>query len=218
MSGISATDIEGIVGPDTGIAGHVAGLDIHYDISKADPKISGSSVVVDLNLNEGSLKRAEKVTGVSRTPKHGPKSTVSAATAKHGEKADNAYAGMFSKRGLLSAVGLGARPNYRAIMNSTPIGPLARVKQRRMLQLRRAFDQIAAAKTKTVAVNPENLPKAAIKKIVEAAINNGSTMTPVGSVARAMKLAGVAPKGGMKNVKAKKRDWAMLFPNGYIME
>ncbi len=225
MSGVTSKDIEGIVGPDTGVAGHVAGLGVHYDISKTDPKVSGQNVEVALNLNEKSLQRAEKNTGVTRTPKpgaHKPAAAMSAASKK-GEKADDAYAGMFDKRRLSSRVGMSARPNYRAAMTTPGVGPLARVKNRRMYQLRRAFDQIAAHKNKTALVKTENLPQEALKKIVMAAIQKGETMTPVGSLSRAMKLAGIKPKNALEKQTQKKRQWALfvdpnLIPTGWAMD
>ena len=225
MSNVSKQDVEGIVGPDLGVAGTVSGLDIHYDI-KGDTKVSGSTLAVEIKLDEKSLERAEKVTGVTRTPKLGSEAVPASAPASQRRvQSDNAYASMFDKKGLSSKVGLSSRRDYRSVMTATSMSPLARVRRRRMLELRRTFDQIAALKNKTVAVNVESLPQAALKKIVEDATTRGDTLTPVGSLSHAMKLAGITPKEAkaLKKNTPKNRQWALfvdpnLVPTGWAMD
>jgi hypothetical protein len=224
MSSLTAKDVESVVGPQLGVTGPVAGFGIQYEIA-GDTKVSSPTVGVELKLNEKSLAHAEKMSGVTRTPKTGtPSMAPSSPAAQRQEKSDNMYAKMFDKKGLSPSVskgmsprvGFGSRPDYRAAFG---INPLMRVKQRRLLELRKTFDQIAAKKKKSVAVNLESLPQEAIRKIVLDALARGDRMTPLGSLARAMKLAGMKPKV----MGPKKRQWALfcnpeMVPSGWATD
>jgi len=211
MTKVSSTEVEGLVGSQLVIpGGDAAGMGIHYDIV-GDTDVSSPTAGVQVKLNEKSLERAEAKTGVTRTPKPGDKVAPSAVSKKQ-EQVDNKYAGMFDKRGLSNKIGFSPHPDYRSTLSSNAASPLARVRQRRLLELRRTFDQIAAAKTKSIPISAERLPQEALKKIVEDAIKRGDQMTPVGSLDRAMKMAGMQNKG----LKKAYDRWAhALFPGSY---
>ncbi|MDD3029304.1 MAG: hypothetical protein PHS57_03365 [Alphaproteobacteria bacterium] len=215
MTILSSQDVEAQVRPETGTGGPVAGLDIHYNI---DPTTDVSSPVgmVDIKLDEKSLVQAEKKTGVTRTPKKGHAPTVSESMTNKQRHSDDMYASMFDKKGLSARVGLAGGPNYRKALSPAPVGPLARVRQRRLLELRRTFDQIAAMKNKKVAVNAENLPQEVMRKMVKEAFAKGEKTTPFGSIAQAAKRVGLKPS-------KKERQWALfvnpeLIPSGWAMD
>jgi hypothetical protein len=235
MSKVSATDMQDIVGSQLGIAGPVSGFGIHYKIT-GDTNVTSATPAVEVELDEKSLEKAEKKSGVTRTPKASHGMDSSSPAGKRQEQGDNMYANMFDKKkltsavekGLSSRVGFVSRSNYRSAIGSPQINPLMRVKQRRMLQLRKTFDQIAARKKKSVPVNAESLPKATLTKMIEAALSTGARMTPIGSLEHAMKLAGYEPKGEAKKSlqqqnKQKKRQWALfvdphMIPTGWAMD
>ena len=213
------------------IDGPVAGLGVHFDKPNPDDvKLDSSTPSVDLKVNEGSLKRAENITGVSHTPVHGSKAEVPLSLAlTQQKKGDDKFVSMISgnklqsavERGMSSRERFGSRPNYRAHMSQSemPKGPLARIQQRRKLELRRTFNSIAARKKKTVALNADSLPSSMLKKMVEKAINTGLAVTPIGALPQAIKKAGIAPKAAPQ----KKRQWALFYnpemiPSGWAMD
>ncbi|MFA4995073.1 MAG: hypothetical protein WC521_07215 [Bdellovibrionales bacterium] len=225
MAVITSTEMESIVGPQLGVIGGAAtGLDIHYKVD-GNTDISSSTIPVNVKLSEKSLINAEKKTGVTRTPKPNSQAmSPTSAIAKRQAQSDDKFAGMFSKRGLSPRMGFTPRPDYRAALAAPAVGPLAR-NQRRLLALRKTFDQIAARQKKAVPLSAESLPQDILKRMVEEAIRRGDKMTPVGSLSHAMKVAGISPKelGGNKNNTQKKRNWALFFnpemiPSGWAMD
>ena len=224
MTKVSSTEVEGLVSSQLVIPGGAgAGMGIHYDIV-GDTDVSSPTAGIQVKLNEKSLERAEKMTGATRTPKPESRAAPSAVSKKQ-EQSDNKYVGMFDKRGLSYGTRFGPRPDYRSTLSSSAASPLARVRQRRLLELRRTFDQIAAAKTKSIPISAERLPQETLKKMVEDAVKRGDQMTPIGSLSRAMKLAGVTPKelGAKPKPAQKKRQWALFFnpemiPSGWATD
>ncbi len=223
MTKVTSKEVEGLVGPDLAVPGGAAvGMGIHYDIV-GDTNVTSSTAGVQVKLDEKSLERAEKMTGVTRTPKPG-KQRIPEAAAKKQEQTDDKYVGMFDKKGLKYGTRSGPRPNYRSAMSSSAASPLSRVKQRRLLELRRTFDQIAAAKTKSIPISAERLPQETLRKMVQDAIKRGDQMTPIGSLEKAMKLAGITQKDlDNKKKPQKKRQWALFFnpemiPSGWATD
>jgi hypothetical protein len=213
MTKVSSTEVQGMVGPELAVTGGAAnGLGIHYDIV-GDTDVSSPTAGVEIKLNEKSLQNAEKQTGVTRTPKPGPQAMSSSSpAAKRQEQGDNKYASLFNKRGLSHTVGFGPRPDYRSTLSPSAASPLARVQKRQLQKLRKMFDEVAARKTKKVAINAESLPQETHKQMVMDAITRGDQMTPIGSLDQAMKKAGMQSKG----LRQAYNRWAQaLFPGSY---
>jgi hypothetical protein len=196
MSFVNAEVLKEVVGA---ISSGPAGFGIHYEVA------GGANIDqvmnVDIKLNEHSLlnARVNSETGknkqVAQTLEQTPKASGSIASIAGQQAAvDNRYLSMFSNRGLSASRELptpswgGRRPDYRTALSAK--NPLLRIRQRRLLQLRKTFDEIACAKKKSVAINPESLPKHVLAKMVEAAISRGDQNTPLGPTPKAAKAVG----------------------------
>jgi len=214
------------LGAQQAISGPIAGFGVHSVVESAD---FSDKPVATLKVDEASVARAEAASGADKLPSSVPKASGAMAKATDRQnKADAQYGAMFSKgarsadadRALSRGPSFGSRPNYNAAFAAQPKGPLARFReQRRLMTLRRTFDQIRSQPKKYVAVNPESLSQAALKHMAEAALANGRLMTPAGSLAKTMKLAGMKPKAAAP----KKRQWALFFnpemvPSGYATD
>jgi|GEM_PF-3245394 hypothetical protein len=213
------------LGAQQAISGPIAGFGVHSVVESAD---FSDKPVATLKVDEASVARAEAASGADKLPSSVPKASGAMAKAtNYQNKADAQYAGMFKgarladvDRALSRGPNFGSRPNYNAAFAAQPKGPLARFReQRRLMTLRRTFDQIRNQPRKSVAVNPESLSQAALKHMAEAAIAAGKQMTPAGSLVQTMKLAGMKPKAA----GPKKRQWALFFnpemvPSGYATD
>ena len=228
MSIIAAEILKEAIGP---VASGPAGFGVNYKIEN-DANIDASTTGVTAKLDETSLTsaRAQNESGINKQvaatldPKIQHQSNQMTSMMSRNEQSDSRYGSLFSKRGLETSVNrsltptprFGARPsNHRTVMpqNVLSKNPALRIKQRHLLRLRRTFDEIAGQKSKTVAINPQNLPKQAMAKMVNAALEKGLEMTPLGPIVQAAKLAGLMPKMGAKAAPApKKRQWAMINP------
>ncbi len=256
MTTVDRQTLQEMMGPQA-VSGPIAGMGVHYNVG-ANASVSSSATAVTLELDEKSLKDAEAKTGVSRSPSPSPKKgTVPAKAIEHANKGEDRYASLVGKSGKQDTIikamskNFGSRRlDHRTAMTSTASkNPLLRsLNRRRLLELRKTFNQIASAKTKTAIVNAENMPQMALKKMVDRALSQGLNKTPIGEIADAMKKVGYDPseslqkglaqqaldndlnttlkKGAGANLKPetqKKRQWALfmnpeLIPSGWAMD
>ncbi|MDE2029507.1 MAG: hypothetical protein KGI97_02970 [Alphaproteobacteria bacterium] len=194
-----------------GLATGPAGFGMHYDVASG----MNEHGAVELKLNDPSLTAAHKMNeqGGNKifTALHGsrvPKpSGALAFMAQKQDKADNQYFALFARCGLdktarrvmqrspSSQAHPRSRPQARGHMRATLArevskNPLLRMRQRYFLQVRRTLDEVL--KRKQVRINPEMLPEPVKKKMIETAIQNGQTNTPLGQIPPQMMKGGLA--------------------------
>jgi hypothetical protein len=217
---IDSEVMKSVVGHTVAAAGAAGGLGVHYDVKQGGDASAGT-VTAEAELNEASLDRAKAINGNGDNKIfeqiHAPQSNSLASAESKVSKAEEGYAHLFSKRGLLRATPKGPTfvPNrrrhdmsLRALSHEVNKNPLLRIRQRHYLALRRTFDEILHRRK--IAINPEMLPQNTKNDIIENAMKTGEQITPLGPTAQVVKRA-------PQNLRQAFSKWGnALVPGSYI--
>lgn len=200
MTVIDKDSVKATLGAQQSVDGNIAGFGVFHEL-QGDVNLSSPTPTATFKINEASLARAEQTSGADKIASRTKTGSALTKAQSAQQKVDNQYSSLFrgslqtdADRFVKSSQRSDRRPSYRHALSpqqNPAKSPLLRAKNmRRLLELRKTFDQIRARQTKQVQLNPENLPEIAKRKIVEQAMSTGAAFTPLGKLPDAMKKVG----------------------------